>query len=335
VSAAPSVTIVFVVYNRRDELRTSLRKMLHESGYEGRLDAVVVDNASSDGSADMVREEFPQATVIQRTENIGAPAWNDGFAVARGDWVLILDDDCYLDPGDLGRATAAAAEHEADLVSFKVVSTVDPTWEFTEKYRTGLFTFWGCAWLVRTPVIQELGGYDPELFIWANELELMLRFLDRGYRHLHLPTVVAQHMKAPGDGDDWIDGRGYRINARHWGYVAAKLLSPRDAVQALIALVARCLRDGARTDRVALSGAPETVRGFVHGLRHRRPVQPDVSHFYRHNFETFASPWWLSRPIGDIVRGEEGDGDARREEYFEKRARWYPEREPATLSFGR
>lgn len=331
-SHPPSVTIVFVVYNRREELRASLRKMLAESDYEGPVDAIVVDNASFDGSADMVRAEFPDVRLIVRDENIGAPAWNDGFAVAEGDWVLVLDDDCYLPPPGLTRAVAAAGEHDADLVSFKVVSTVDPTWEFTEKYRTGLFAFWGCAWLVRGPVIQELGGYDPQLFIWANELELMLRLLDRGYCHLHLPEVVAQHMKGPGDGGDWIDGRGYRINARHWGYVAAKLLQPRDAAETLVALLGRAMRDGVRTDRVALTAVTETVKGFAQGLRHRRPVRPELSRFYRRNFQTFASPWWLSRSLPDMIRRS---GTGRYDSYFSERERWYPLEEPATLSFPR
>ena len=96
----PTVTIVFVVFNRRDELRESLTRMLAQSEYDrDRVDVIVVDNASTDGSAAMVREEFPQVQVIVRDENIGASAWNDGFAVARGDFVLILDDDCYLPSG--------------------------------------------------------------------------------------------------------------------------------------------------------------------------------------------------------------------------------------------
>jgi GT2 family glycosyltransferase len=343
----PSVTIVYVVYNRSDELRTSLQKMLFESDYEGPVDAIVVDNASSDGSADMVREEFPQVQLIARTENIGAPAWNEGYALARGDYVLTLDDDAYLLPDGLRRAVAAATEHDAQLVSFKVISTHDPDYVFSEKYRTGLFTFWGCAWLVRRDVLQELGGYDPQLFMWANELELMIRFLDRGYRHLHFPEVVGQHMKAPPSGPARFEPRGYAINARHWAYVAAKLLRPRDAVEALVALFARVLRDAFREHPVALRSLGHTVGGAFRGLRHRDPVHnPEVSRFYRRNFETFASPWWVSRPMGQLILALPGEivrlaryrekrpaGIGRRQEFFDRRAEFYPW-EPATLEFG-
>lgn len=340
----PTVTLVFLVFNRCDELRTSLERMLSASDYDLDLvDAIVVDNASTDGSAEMVRKEFPDVHLIVRDQNIGVSGWNEGFTAAQGEWVLALDDDCYLPPDGLRRAVEAAQEHDADLVSFRVVSTHDPTAVFSDKYRTGLFMFWGCAVLVRKTVLEELEGYDPEIFVWANELEFMLRFFDRGYRHLHFPEVVAQHMKpAPVATQKLeLEERGYRINARHWGYIAAKLLAPRDAAEALVALLARDIRDGLRVDRVALKAAPDTVRGFAHGLRHRQPVQRSgLSRFYRRNFETFASPWWLSRPPGDLLRalprelrrGQRPQQIGRRERYYAERERYYPEK-AATLEF--
>ena len=339
----PSVTIVYLAYNRREELRESLRRMLFESDYDSELvDAIVVDNASVDGTADMLREEFPQVQLIVRDENIGVSGWNEGLAAARGDFMLLLDDDCYLPPDGLGRALAAAEEHAADLVSFKVVSTFDRGHVFTDKYRTGLFSFWGCAVLCRRAVVEALGGYDPQIFVWANELEFLLRFYDRGFVHLHCPHVVAEHMKPPGDPDETkIHERGYRINARHFAYIAAKLFGPRDAFEALIALLARNLRDGLRRDRVAFKAIPDTLRGFVNGLRHREPLRKrELSRFYRRNFESFASPWWLARRPTDLLRAlprELFTGSpknvGRRDAFFERRADLYPVDHPATLKF--
>jgi GT2 family glycosyltransferase len=339
----PTVTIVFLVYDRRDELRTSLRKMLSESDYDAdKVDVIVVDNASVDGSAAMVEADFPEVRVIRRESNCGVSGWNDGFAVAGGDYVLALDDDCYLPPDGLRRTIAAARKHDADLVSFKVISTADPEFVFSDEFRTGLFMFWGCAVLVRRQPLQQLEGYDPEIFVWANELEFMIRFFDRGYRHLHLPDVVAQHMKEPwSTTDEWIDERSYRINARHFGYIAAKLFHRRDAAEALVALLARSMRDGLRTDRRALRAAPDTLKGFVDGLRHREPVRKaEVSHFYRRNFESFASPWWISRPPAQLLRQlpretfrrRRPTNVGRRDEYYAERAGYYPEGS-ATLQF--
>ena len=125
----------------------------------------------------------------------------------------------------------------------------------------------------------------------------MLRFFDKGYRHLHLPEVVAQHMKPPLQ--PGFDAHWYRVNAHHFGYIAAKLLRPRDAAEAIVAVLARNIRDGLRDNRVSFTAVPQLLTGVVHGLRHRAPVRnAEVSRFYRHNFHGFASPWWMSRSPG-------------------------------------
>lgn len=336
----PSVTIVFLAFNRREELRTSLGQMLESSDYPSELvDVIVVDNASKDGTADMLREAFPQVGLIARTENIGVSGWNDGFAQARGDYVLALDDDCYLPPDGLRRAMEAAQERDAQLVSFAVASSEDPDYHFTDMYVTGLLTFWGCAVLVRRDALTELVGYDPEIFVWANELEFTMRLFDRGYRHLYLPEVVAIHMK-PQLGDHGINLNSYKRNSRHFAYIATKLLRARDVPEVVVALLSHNVRDALRLDPIALRGIPESVIGAAHGLRHRAPVRPEVSRLYRHNFHSFIGPlhfmrspstflktarWRLLRMVGRVGEADRPPLRGRREEFLSGRRMYYPE----------
>ena len=99
--------------------------MTLESGYPpDRLEVIVVDNASTDGTSAMIRETFPEVKLIETGRNLGAPGWNAGFAVARGDYILILDDDAYLESGGLELAVRAAQRENAGLVSFTVVSSL-------------------------------------------------------------------------------------------------------------------------------------------------------------------------------------------------------------------
>ena len=328
--ALPSVTVVVLAFNRRDKLRESLAKMLAGLDYPAdRLDVIVVDNGSTDGSGDMVRAEFPDARVIRRDDNIGVSGWNDGFAAAEGEFVLALDDDAYL-PGDgLRRAVMAAQGHEADLVSFSVRAEDDPSHRFNDDYNTGLLSFWGCAVLVRREALAALGGYDPAIFLWANELEFTVRFLDRGFRHLHLPEVEAVHMKYPPHIDEWM-AWGYRVNAHTWAYIAGKLLRPRDAVEAFIALLATTTRDTFRLHRGAVLALPHVLRGFTRGLRRRDPVtNAEVSRLYRQHMHSFASPWWFVRPPWQLL-GARSDPRDLRAEYIAERPRYYPSSE-ATL----
>jgi GT2 family glycosyltransferase len=322
---APSVSIVALVYNRRDELRETLSRMQATDYDHEQLEYIVVDNGSTDGSAAMVEAEFPDVQLIVREENCGVSGFNDGFDAADSDYVLALDDDCYLPPDGLKRAVTAAQEQRADLVSFGVVSAFDPEVRFDKNYPTGLLSFWGCAVLIRREVLDELRGYDPNIFVWANELEFMLRFFDRGFRHLHMPEVVAVHMK--GDGDRVAS---YLLNARNFGYIAAKLLRPRDACGALLARLATHVRDAIRDDPRFVRAIPRVLAGFASGLSARSPVSnPEISRVYRRHFISFASPWWLSRPLIEFVRPR-GDTLRRRTEFFDNR--YHPESE-ATLKF--
>ena len=338
--ALPSVSIVFLVYNRAAELRESLERMTRESDYPAELvDVIVVDNASQDGASDMVRAEFPDVQLITREVNCGISGWNDGFAVARGDYVLALDDDCYLPPDGLRRGIDGAREHGADLVSFGVVSSKDPALRFDHQYRTGLLTFWGCAVLMRREVLERLGGYDPEIFVWANEVEFMLRFYDAGFTHLHLPEVLAVHMK--GRDYTWAESvslPSYRMNNRNLAYTAGKHLRGPQAAAALVALLTTHVRDGLRGSPGAIKAIPTSTRGFVHGLRHRAPVRNrEISRVYRRNFLSWASPWWFSRPPllflaslpAAVLRRLTGrrrpaDHPGRQAEFYARAARYYP-----------
>jgi GT2 family glycosyltransferase len=321
VEAVPRVTVVFLVFNRLEKLRVSLERTLSHNDYPAdRLDVIVVDNGSTDGSAEMVRSEFPAVTLVQRPSNVGVSGWNDGFKEAKGDYVLALDDDCYLPPDGLRRAVEAAQEHDADLVSFSVANDQEPAHRFNDDYDTGLLSFWGCSVLVRREVLQTLGGYDPEIFVWANELEFMVRFFDHGFRHLYLPEVVAVHMKIPMPLPEWL-AYGYKVNSRNFGYIAGKLMRPKDALGAVLSVASMIVRDAFRDDRAAIKALPYVLRGFVKGLRRRDPVKnPDVSRTYRRDMHSFASAWSFAK--------------GRRPQYFADRARFYPDR-AATLQLGR
>ena len=326
----PLVTVVFLAHNRKEELRESVRRMLDESGYPSeRLELIVVDNASSDGTVEMVRDEYPAVTFVETGANVGTSGWNEGFKIARGDYVLALDDDAYLRPGALEEAVRAAQEKDAGLVSFTVISSYDESYRFNDAYRTGLLSFWGCAALVSRPALEELGGYDPNIFIWSNELEFTMRLLDKGFAHLHLPDVVAVHMKEPAV-PVW-DPNRLRHNCRNWGYVAGKLMRPRDAVLTLASVALWTVVEAVARDRTRLAGFLPLFAGFAAGVRNRDPVRPVVSSTYRRNFRSFDWPWRYWRSPAARLRARRGEEsvDAQRrnpyEVYFADRRAFYPE----------
>jgi len=324
----PLVSIVFVAYNRRDELAISLEHVFDRLDYPAdRLEVIVVDNASEDETAEMVRERFPRAELIRNPENVGASAWNVGVTTARGDWRMILDDDCYITGDALKTAVHRAREHDADLVSFHPVSGVAEGYSFEEEYRTGLLSFWGCAALFSRRAIENEPFYDPNIFIWTNEMELTMRLLDRGFRHLYLPEVEPIHMKPPKP--PFLE-YATRVNARHLAYIAGKLLQPRDVPGAVANLALHVLFKGYSQNPRALLALLDIPRGLVRGLRVRSPVRPEISSVYRRHTWDFANPFPHVRSPLDRLGPAPGPEQlrearlARSASWFERRPRYYP-----------
>jgi GT2 family glycosyltransferase len=324
----PLVSIVFLAYNRRDELAISLDQVLGNLDYPAdRLEVIVVDNASADGTADMLRDRFGQVTLIRNPVNVGASAWNVGMSTARGDWRMILDDDCYISGDALKTAVRRAGEERADFVSFRVESGEEPGYYFNDEYQTGLLTFWGCSAMFTREVIETEPFYDPEIFIWANEAELTMRLLDRGFRHLYLAEVTSLHQKPPNPS---FSEKGTRLNHLHWAYIAGKHLRGRDAAGALVNLLLRPVFLAYSEDRRALGALPNVPRGFVRGLRSRAPVRPEVSRVYRRHFHSFLSPLpFLRSPLERLRTGSdpakiEAARTERVERWLARRPEYYP-----------
>lgn len=321
------MTVAVLAYNRRDPLRINLTKLRDELEWPaGKREVIVVDNASTDGTAEMVRSEFPEVKLIVNERNTGISGWNRAFAAGSGEWFLVLDDDCYVTGDALRRAIDGAQAHDADLVSFKVRSSEQDVPSFNEFYDTGLLAFWGCSALMSGRAARELGGFDPGIFIWGHEAEFVARLLDRGWRHLHLPEVVSVHMKPPGD----FKLAQHKRNLQSFGYIAGKLLRGRDLLPAAWNLLLRVLTESVRRPRI-ITCAPAVVAGLRDGLRNRAPVRPEVSQLYRRNFIEFSSPLyfargplliWRQRGRADLA---EIDAGQRRDRFWRERAACYPQ----------
>ncbi|MCG6552232.1 MAG: glycosyltransferase [Candidatus Magnetominusculus sp. LBB02] len=116
----PLVSAVIVSYNRRDDLMETIR-MLQRQHYEN-LEIIIVDNASADGSAAMAAGlNLTNLTLIQMAENVGVKAYNAGFEAARGQFILILDDDSFPAPDAIEKMIERFASYPSiGIISFTV-----------------------------------------------------------------------------------------------------------------------------------------------------------------------------------------------------------------------
>ncbi|HNS20231.1 MAG TPA: glycosyltransferase family 2 protein [Sedimentisphaerales bacterium] len=226
----PDVTVVVVSWNTREILRDCLRSV-YENGGAVRCQVIVVDNASADGSAEMVRSEFPEVQLIANADNLGfAAANNQGMAMAGGRYVLLLNSDTVVLDGAIAKTVAFADAHpDVAVVGCRVMNpdrTLQPTCfmypsllnmvlSATYLYklfpRSRLFgrermTWWqrdderdvdvvtGCFMLVRREAIEQVGVMDEQFFMYAEETDWCYRFRQAGWRLLFSPVGEIIHL---------------------------------------------------------------------------------------------------------------------------------------------
>ena len=196
---APSrATAVISTWNKKDDVRANLESLRAQTlPFE---EIVVVDNASRDGTAEMIAREFPEVRLILMPhDRFGAcETFNIGFKASRTELTAILDDDIVMSPEWLEKA---AQRMQGEPATTAIVSTqvVEPG--MPESYTSSplvnreryMSTFRGCASLARSQALREAEYYDERLFIYGNERDLTCRLLNLGYRVLQYPGCGVFH----------------------------------------------------------------------------------------------------------------------------------------------
>lgn len=249
------------------------------------LEILAVDNASTDGSAEMVAEEFPDVRVVRLPENVGAAARNTGIAAAQGDIVITLDNDVRLTTAeDVARAVAVFARHpSAAIVSFMIVGPDgrlsrrdwchprDPDrWAETE-FLTDYVLEGASA--CRREAFLASGGYWAPLFIGHEGWDLALRLLAAGHDLVYAPSVRVQHLV---ESSVRPSARIYYTFARNAIWVALRNYHAPAAARSIaqdLALTGFAAAR-ARQPRAWLNGVVDGVRGARAALATRRPLSP-------------------------------------------------------------
>ncbi len=219
----PSVTAVVVSFNARNVLRTCL------SAIRGLTTVIVVDNASTDGSADVVRE-FPDVRLVALEENMGfGTAANIGLRASRSRYVLLLNPDAWpLDDGverlvRVAEETPRGALFGPRLVyasgrrQRSVIRHPGPLallgWIMLPHVGSRMYDAWrgdsrsdgvrpvrppefvqGAAVLIRREAVEELGGFDERFFMFNEDVDLCFRLWQAGWQVVFVPSASFVHV---------------------------------------------------------------------------------------------------------------------------------------------
>jgi GT2 family glycosyltransferase len=209
------ISVVVVNWNRKELLRACLASLAIQR--DVRFETIVVDNGSTDGSAEMAEKDFG-ARVIRNRENRGfCAANNQGIAVARGEFIALINNDAEADSGWLAALHRACAQRaDAGMAASKVLVFEEPGridkvghLIFPDGQNRGRGSgaldhgqfdqeeeaLWpdGCAAMYRKKMLDEIGGFDEDFFAYGDDAELGLRARISGWKCIYAPGAVVRH----------------------------------------------------------------------------------------------------------------------------------------------
>jgi N-acetylglucosaminyl-diphospho-decaprenol L-rhamnosyltransferase len=225
------LSVIIVSYNTRDLLRACLRS-IHEQTKFATFEVVVVDNASQDGSAAMMRDEFPDVKLFVSEKNLGfGPGCNRAVAMSSGEYLVLLNPDTLVLDRALDQLLEFYRAHpRAGLAGGRTLrpnGAVDPSscWAAPTLwsmfcYATGLSTTFprtllfdpesmgrwprdavrpvgvvtGCLLLASRKVWDQLGGFDERFFMYGEDVDLSLRATKLGYTPMITPAATIVHV---------------------------------------------------------------------------------------------------------------------------------------------
>ena len=204
---------------------------------------VVVDNASSDRTAEAVAESHPDVSVVRNERNLGfGAAINRAALGLEGDVLVLVNNDVVCEPGFLERITAPFEDESVGMVAGVLLQASAPdlvdsagieldttlgSWDYLWNQPAAALTSardpvgpCGGAAAYRLSVFQELGGFDEALFAYWEDVELALRFRQAGWRCVLAAGALALHEHGQTIGAATPAAR--RLEAFGRGYVLAK-----------------------------------------------------------------------------------------------------------------
>lgn len=279
--APARVAVAIVTRNRRERLLATLERL---RTLPERPPLLVIDNASTDGTADAVRARFPDVEVVGLEENRGAAARNTAVRRLAAPYVAFSDDDSWWEPGALARAAEVMRAHpRLGLLAARVLvgpdGRLDPTCAAMARSPltdaggeavsgVPVLGFVACGAIVRRTAFLQVGGFDARYGVGGEERLLAGDFVAAGWLVRYHARIVARH-DPPAASARRPERAATVVRNDLW---SAWLRRPARRVPAA---TLRALREGG-AGRPTLRGAGAAARGLPWVLRERRPHSREV-----------------------------------------------------------
>ena len=294
---APFLSILLVNFNGLRHLEECLASVSAQDFRS--FEVVLVDNASTDGSAEFVRARFPDVNIVDAGANLGFAGGNNlGIRHCRGEWIFLLNNDTRLEPGALSAIHEGTARHpDYRIFACFMLNHRDPTRVDNAGeafYRAGFtygFSGWpsdafkaprevvgacGGAAVFRADVLRGLEGFDEDFFLIFEDVDLCCRARHLGEKILFLPDARVLHKGSASIGGQASDIAVYYATRNYLFFLIKNFPIRSLVVAAPGALYGMCSRfvnvSRRGQSRVFLRALRDAARLFPEMLRRRRRI---------------------------------------------------------------
>ncbi len=295
-ASLPTVSIIVLNYNSWDHLQDNFRSLLAMAYPKDKLELILADNASTDGSVEWVSANYPTINVLQNGSNLGFAAGNlAGVEEAHGEWVVILNPDTRVKADWLMELVQPVLEDpELYCVASRMLSWDGKTIDFADAAIN--FMGWGCqpgygshrlhefesdkpllfacggAMLIKRQLFLDSGGFDPEYYAYFEDVDLGWRLSLMGYKVALASKAIVYH-RHHGSWDQVADAKKWVLAERNTLFGIIKNYSDdnlsRILPAALLLTIQRAFLD-IRPDPSAFAAinTPTTPTGTAFGPRY-------------------------------------------------------------------
>lgn len=236
------VTVIIPNYNGKHFLNNNMESLKHQTGS---FEVIIIDNASEDGSAEYIKDNYSEFTLIQNKENLGfAAAVNQGIKVSSSQYIFLLNNDTELESSCISNLIKCIEKDEntfavaSKMIQYENRNKMDDAGDeytifgWTRKVGDGkspdLYirereTFSACAGasLYRKSVLEEIGYFDENFFAYMEDVDISYRARINGYKCVYCPEAIVYHRGSGTSGSRYNEFK-IRLAARNNVYVHYK-----------------------------------------------------------------------------------------------------------------
>ena len=193
----PLVSIVILRYKKLEDTLTSIDSIKRQT-YKN-YEIIVIDDATPDSTYAVIKKKYPDVTLIRLKKSVGRSAHNVGLRKAKGEVLIPLDADMYLPKNFLRKLVNKF--NTFPEINFIAPNLIHPTkkgfqWRPVYEVRQAVHGGYECAGgfpMMRRKAFKKVGGFNPDIFLYVDEWEYLIRILRAGFKVIYFPDLIAYH----------------------------------------------------------------------------------------------------------------------------------------------